>query len=215
MKRILLFVLFVLLFNVKLQAQEAHFGAKGGLNVSTIVGDFTTGINPRLSGHIGVFINYDFSEKFSFQPELLYSSQGFRFNTDLAFIESDGQSGNETDFTSVVQQNYLSIPLIGQFRLSDRVDLEFGPQFAFFVNEVIKIKNFDGIDAENVEEKETRSGNFQLDYGIAFGIGVHVTEAFSISPRLYLGIRNRLNNSIGDGQNYNLALQLSMNYMFL
>ena len=205
----------LLLFSMPCSAQDAKFGIKGGLNLATITGDFTEGINPRLSGHIGIFVNYEFSDKLSFQPELLYSSQGFRFNTDLAFIESGSPSGNETDFTSVLRQNYISIPIIAQFRLSDRIALEFGPQIAFLLNEATVIKNFDGIDAQNLNERESRSGNFRLDYGAAVGFLIDITEALSISPRLFLGLRNLTNGQIGDPENNNLVLQLSMNYTFL
>ncbi|MEP3208367.1 MAG: porin family protein [Maribacter sp.] len=196
-------------------AQEPRLGVKGGLTYATIAGDLTEGINPRLSGHLGVFVNFEFSDKFAIQPELLYSSQGFRFNTDLVFIQTANPQINEPDFTTAVQFNYVSIPLIAQFELSDRIAIEFGPQFAFLLNQVTKIKDFDGLDTQNLNERESVSGNFQLDYGAAVGILVHINDRFSVSPRFYLGLRNRLNGAIGNIQNYNAALQLSANYSFL
>ena len=72
MKRILF--LFFLILTIQLKAQDLDFGVKAGLNLSTIVGDFTTGINPRVSGHIGVFLNYEFSgESFSIVKVTLLS----------------------------------------------------------------------------------------------------------------------------------------------
>jgi len=204
-----------LLFPISVASQDARVGIKGGLNYATIAGDLTEGINPRFSGHLGVFVNFEFSDKFAIQPELLYSSQGFRFNTDLAFIQTANPQINEPDFTTAVQFNYLSIPVIAQFGLSDRISVEFGPQFAFLLNQVTKIKDFDGLDSQNLNERESVSGNFQLDYGAAVGILVHINDRFSVSPRFYLGLRNRLNGAIGNVQNYNAALQLSVNYGFL
>ena len=204
-----------LLFPISAASQESRFGLKGGLNYSTIAGDLTEGINPRLSGHIGVFVNFEFSNQFSIQPELLYSSQGFRFNTDLAFIQTANPQVNEPDFTTAVQFNYLSIPVMAQFELNDRIAVEFGPQFAFLLNQVTKIKNFDGRDAQSLNERESISGNFQLDYGAAIGVLVRITDRFSASPRFYLGLRNRLNGAGANLQNYNGALQLSVNYTFL
>lgn len=215
MKGIFLSTFLFLLSPISGVSQESRFGAKGGLNYSTIAGDLTEGINPRLSGHLGVFVNFQFSNKFAIQPELLYSSQGFRFNTDLAFIQTANPQINEPDFTTAVQFNYLSIPLMAQFEISDRFAVEFGPQFAFLLNQVTKIKNFDGLDAESLNERESISGNFQLDYGVAIGVLVYVTDTFSFSPRFYLGLRNRLNGATGNVQNYNGALQLSVNYTFL
>lgn len=205
----------MLLFPRAVVAQDARFGVKGGANYATIAGDLTEGINPRFSGHLGVYVNFEFSNKFAIQPELLYSSQGFRFNTDLAFIQTANPQLNEPDFTTAVQFNYLSIPLIAQFELSDRFALEFGPQFAFLLNQVTKIKDFDGLDTQNLNERESVSGNFQLDYGAAIGVLLHINDRFSVSPRFYLGLRNRLNGAIGNVQNYNAALQISVNYDFL
>ena len=202
---------FLFIVTANAVAQEPKIGIKGGLNYSTIAGDLTEGINPRLSGHLGVYLNFEFTDKFSIQPELLYSSQGFRYNTDLATIQS-GVSVNNPDFTTAVQLNYLAVPLIVQFELSNRVDLELGPQFAFLLNQVSKVKNFDGTDEQIEEERVSIAGDFQLDYGLAVGVAFNVNEAISISPRLYLGLRNRLNGLGGNLQNYNGALQLSVNY---
>jgi len=208
-----LFILVLTFFTI-CSAQETYFGLKAGLNYSTVFGDLTEGTNPRLSGHFGVFIDFEFSDKFAIQPELLYSSQGFRFNTDLAAIQGN-ITRNEPDFTTAVQFNYLSVPVIAQFGLSNRFSVEFGPQFAFLLNQVTKIKNFDGLDAENLNERESLSGNFQLDYGAAIGILIYISDTFSASSRFYLGLRNRLNGAPGNVQNYNGALQLSVNYSFL
>lgn len=196
-------------------SQETRFGIKAGPNYSTVVGDLTEGINPRFSGHIGVFASFEFSRNFTIQPELLYSSQGFRFNTDLAFIDNFNPVVNDPDFITAVQFNYLSVPVIAQFGLSDRIAVEFGPQFAFLINQVTKIKNFDGNDANSLNERETSPGNFQLDYGAVVGVVFWANESLSFSPRFYLGLRNRLNGALGNIQNYNAALQLSVNYAFL
>ena len=201
-------------FTLTTVAQESKFGIKGGLNYATIAGDLTQGLNPRLSGHFGVFVNFEFSDKFALQPELLYSSQGFRFNTDLAFIQIGNLQDNEPDFTTAVQLNYLTIPLIVQLQLGSRIDLELGPQVGFLLNQVSKIKNFDGLDDNSLEERNSISGDFQLDYGLAAGIAIHIIDSFSITPRFYLGLRNRLNGAPGNLQNYNGALQFSVNYTF-
>ncbi len=208
------FLIAVLFFCNLTNAQEANFGAKVGLNYSTIIGDLTEGINPRLSGNIGVYVNFRFTDQFAIQPELLYASQGFRFNTDLATIDSGDPRINEPDFTTAVQFNYLAIPLIAQFELNNSLAIEVGPQFAFLLNQVSKIKKFDGLDIDNLNERTSVSGNFQLDYGAAVGVLVSISEAFSLSPRLYLGLRNRLNGSPDNIQNYNGSLQLSANYTF-
>ncbi len=195
-------------------AQETTFGLKGGLNYSSVVGDLTDGIKFRFSGHVGLFLEIAFTEKFQLQPELLYSSQGFQFSTDLASIQNGGGStGQENDFRTNVQLNYLTVPILGKFLLNDRYSLEFGPQFGFLLNQVTKIKNLDEQDGTNTNERSSVSGDFQLDYGVAAGVAMRINDNFSLAPRFYIGIRNRL-NGLPNAQNYNVALQFSANYSF-
>lgn len=205
--------LFVFLCHLGM-AQETRFGVKGGFNYSSIVGDLTDGLKFRFSGHGGIFLEVKFSEKFKLQPELMYSSQGFQFSTDLASIENEGSTGEENDFRTNVQLNYLIIPILGKFALNDRLDVEFGPQFGFLLNQVTKIKNLDESSNMDVDRRSSVSGDFQLDYGAVVGLGIGLNENLSLSPRFYVGLRNRLNGLEG-AQNYNASIQLSLDYKFL
>ncbi len=203
---------FFLIAPFKTSSQETNFGVKAGLNYSSIVGDLTDGITFRFSGHGGVFLEIVFSEKFGFQPELLYSSQGFQFSSDLFAIDgNDPADGNK--FRTNVQLNYLTVPLVAKFSLNERYSVEFGPQFGFLLNQVTKIKNLDESNDSLSNGRSTISGNFQSDYGMAVGLGMRLNEEFSLSPRVYLGLRNRLNGIEGNLQNYNVAIQVSLNYI--
>lgn len=205
---------FATLLPIKANSQETRFGLKGGLNYSSIVGDLTDGVKFRLSGHAGVFLELDFSYKFALQPELVYSSQGFQFSSDLSQIDGNPTPGGN-DFRTNVQLNYLTIPILGKFRISEKYVLEFGPQFGFLLNQVTKIKNLDELDDANAKSRNSISGKFQLDYGAAIGLNLRVNDQFSIAPRFYVGLRNRLNGAQGNLQNYNASVQLSVNYLFL
>lgn len=198
--------------NQTISAQEAHFGIKGGFNYSSIVGNLTEGLKFRFSGHGGLFVEIDFSEKFKLQPELLYSSQGFQYSTDLAAIESGGSVGGGNDFRTNVQLNFITVPILGKFSLNDKVNVEFGPQFGFLLNQVIKIKDLDQANVDT-DSRSSVSGDFQLDYGAAVGLGIQLGPQLSLSPRFYVGLRNRL-NALQGAQNYNAAIQLSLNYLF-
>jgi hypothetical protein len=198
----------------KTWGQDYRFGLKGGLNYSSIVGDLTEGLKFRFSGHGGVFLEMRFTDKFALQPEMLYSSQGFQFSTDLAAIQGNLSLAGDNDFRTNVQLNYLTFPIVAQFALNDKVALEFGPQFGFLLNQVTKIKNLDENTATGLARKSTVKGDFQLDYGAAVGVAFQLNDQFSLTPRAYIGIRNRLNGLSGLAQNYNAALQLSLNYKF-
>lgn len=207
-------VLLTCLYCAPLRSQEIHYGAKGGLNYSSIVGDLTEGIKFRLSGHAGLFLRLEFSESFSLQPEVLYVSQGFQYSTDLYSIESEAPPPAGNDFRTNVQLNYLVVPLLGKFALNERYSVHFGPQFGFLLNQVTKIKSLDEPDGINAKSKSSTSGKFLLDYGVAAGIEIKLDTQFSMTPRFYLGLRNRLNGRDDNLQNYNVSLQLSLNYIF-
>lgn len=194
---------------IGVQSQETHLGVKGGFNYSSIVGDLTDGLKFRFSGHGGVFLEIDFYGNFKLQPEVLYSSQGFQYSTDLAAIQTNGSVGEENDFRTNVQLNYITVPILGKFVLNERIDIVFGPQFGFLLNQVTKNKNLD--QNSNIERRSTVSGDFQLDYGAAVGLGIKLNDYLSLSPRFYIGLRNRL-NALQGAQNYNAAIQLSLNY---
>ncbi len=208
------FLLLTCFYFVPLQSQDVHYGAKAGANYSSVVGDLTDGVKFRLSGHAGIFLQFEFSEGFTLQPELLYVSQGFQYSSDLFSIESEAPLPAGNDFRTNVQLNYLAIPVLGTFALNERYSVHFGPQFAFLLNQVTKIKSLDEPDGINAKSKASTSGKFLLDYGVAAGIDIKFGTNISMTPRFYLGLRNRLNGREDNLQNYNVSLQLSINYIF-
>lgn len=208
-----LLALLLVLNTICALSQENRFGIKAGFNYSSVVGDLTEGLKFRFSGHAGVFMEFDLSERLKFQPELLYSSQGFQFSSDLASIENPGTSTNQNDFRNNVQLNFLTIPLLMKFGINDRLDAQVGPQFGFLINQVIKTKNLNESNSDS-DDKSVRNGDFQLDYGAALGLGIKLNENFALSPKAYIGLRNRLNGLGGNAYNVNVALQLSLGYVF-
>jgi hypothetical protein len=197
----------------KLHGQDSRLGVKAGLNYSSVVGDLTDGIKFRLSGHAGLFLESRFTDKFALQTELLYSSQGFQVSSDLLSIENGGNPLDENDFRTNVLLNYLTVPVLGKFALNAEFDVVFGPQFGFLLNQVSKIKNLDQRDETIPGNRQSVSGRFQLDYGVLAGISYHINQAISVESRFYIGLRNRLNGLDGTLQNYNVAIQVSANYI--
>ena len=210
----MLLSLFCFLFTFNSIAQETHFGVKAGLNYSSVVGDLTEGLKFRFSGHGGVYVESEVSDKFALQIALLYSSQGFQFSSDLQSIQTGGNTFDQSDIRTNVQLNYLTVPVLGKFALSDKIAVEFGPQFGFLLNQVSKIKNLDQRDDTIPENRTSISGEFQLDYGVVAGLDFELTDSISLEPRFYIGLRNRLNGLGGNIQNYNAAIQVSVNYAF-
>ncbi|WP_461532288.1 porin family protein [Sinomicrobium sp.] len=110
-------------------AQNLHFGAKGGVNfasISDVDADGRTGFHLGLVGEVGL-------GKFSIQPEVLYSAQGLK---DLNL-------------------DYLNIPVLAKYYVVQNFSLMAGPQFGFNTkdDDISEIKSFDMGGAVGVEYK--------------------------------------------------------------
>lgn len=127
MKKLVLVTVIAILGFANVNAQEIKFGAKAGLNFAFITGDNTGNFNPTTDFNFGLLAEVTISEKFSFQPELIYSRQGCN-----------------------VALNYLNVPLMGKYYLTKGLSLEAGPQIGFLLSakkNKIDVKNsFNTID---------------------------------------------------------------------
>ncbi len=60
------------------------------------------------------------SEKFAFQPELLYSAQGSDYDDE--------------DFSGSVKADYLNVPLMAKYYVGEGFSLEAGPQVGLLLS---------------------------------------------------------------------------------
>lgn len=116
MKKLLLFTILSILVLTAVNAQDFRFGAKVGLNISTFTGDSFTGFDTRASFHIGGLIEVPISEKFSVQPELLYSEKGSDF------------------FNLETRLSYLDIPVMAKYHIIKGLSAELGPVASILLN---------------------------------------------------------------------------------
>ena len=203
-----------LLFGSNLIAQEIDFGIKVGPNLSIVSGDLTENYNPRLGYHFGGFAEIEFSDKFSFQPEILYNSMGFILDSSIESFQNFGEpGGDEISFKSAQRSNFLSIPLALKLRFNSRLALEFGPQGSFLLNSVSKLKEAQGFESNG--DRNSVSGDFKFDYGAVLGFGYSLNNKMSLQLRYYHGFSDIFENRIDNFKNYHRALQLSFGYKFL
>ena len=157
--------LFILLMSVStVNAQMLKFGLKAGANFSNLEGDNVDG-STYTSFHFGAVVELKLLENLSVQPELLYSSQGTKVNSD-AFDD--------------INYNYITVPVLAKFYLtSKKLSLEAGPQFSFLVN-------------ENVEDQfEGKT----FDFGLAGGLGYNITDNVFVQARYIAGLTEASKNA--------------------
>lgn len=193
MKKLIFLVAFAA-FALGAYAQNVSLGAKAGLNVATISGDGTDGIDPIIAFHVGAVSEFPISEKFSIQPELLYSAQGAEDTADGMTVKA--------------KLNYLNIPVMGKYYFTDAFSLEVGPQIGFLLKAEVEVDNV-SVDAKDLFKN--------TDFGLNFGVGYKLNNGLNFSARYNLGLSN-INDFDDEGEdlkNQNSVFQVSIGYFFL
>lgn len=188
------FIIVLLSFPIQVFGQ-AEFGIKAGLNVSDIV--MTNYINPDVESDLrlkpgiqgGFFIIGTLTERVGMAAELLYVNKGVRAN------------GN-------INLHYINVPLLVEYRLSDMVFGEIGPELGYMVSATSDYGNaastyhnkFDvGLDGG------FRLATRKINFGLRYCVGM-----FSVREPI------QFNSSSGvEKIKYqNRSLQLSVGYKF-
>ena len=185
MKKVLLTAVAIFGFGFA-NAQEVKFGIKAGVNMATLTGDSADNLDSKIGFHVGGFAEFKVSEKFSVQPEVLFSTQG---------AKADGGS---------LDINYINIPVMAKFYATPEFSLEAGPQLGFLVSAE---SNPDSGSSTDVKEflKST-------DFGVNLGAGYQFTENFSAGLRYNLGLSNMAEEE--NVEFMNSVFSLSLGYRF-
>jgi len=188
MKKLLLCAAVAVFAFANVNAQEVKFGAKAGVNFASIGGDDTDDVDGLTSFHVGGVAEIMFSDKFSFQPELLYSEKGF--------------SVDDIDY----KLNYISLPLMAKYYVAEGFSIEAGPQVGFLMS----AKATDGDDDVDIDDVIS-----SVDFGVGVGVGYKLDSGLNFAARYNLGLSN-INDFEGsdDFKNQNNVIQLSVGYMF-
>ncbi|WP_280139524.1 porin family protein [Aquimarina amphilecti] len=168
----------------------ARAGFKGGINYSSILGD-ADDISGRVSIHLGAVVEYPISSKFYVQGELLYSAQGYK-------VEVAGQEQK-------ISLNYISLPIITKFYVTDKISLETGPQFSILTT----------VGNDEVADNDPFFDSFNdFDFSWALGAGYKLESGLFFQLRYNLGLTNINDTAIIDVTNRNSVAQLSVGYLF-
>jgi len=190
MKKISLFAL-ILSFGTMVNAQEASFGLKAGLNVSTLSNSDGGERGSRLGLHAGALAHIHLTHKLALQPEIVYSSQGAKYTV------LDGEHS--------LALNYINIPLQLQYMFNNGFRLQTGPQVGFLVGVNDKL---DGDETGIFTSDDFKT----VDFAWSAGLGYLTYSGIGVDARYNFGISN-----INDAQNAtvrNNVFQIGLFYMF-
>lgn len=208
-----------LFISVLTQAQDAKakYGIKGGVNLSTITGrEIFDKNNPRISFHVGGFVEIPLSEVFSLQPELLYSQQGSRFIQTIEFRGGANEAPVFLDINYDLNLNYITVPLLAKYYISERFNFNLGPQIAYLLTAKQKSNFLAQTQGESETQSDIKDGYKDLDFSVKIGAEYcFKSEIFlEVSYGLSLVKINEFENIIENNAQRNSVFQLSIGYKF-
>jgi hypothetical protein len=172
-----------------------------GIAGTQVAGDTYSGFH-KAGLFAGGFVNLQISPRSIFQMELEFFMKGSRQNPD--------PDKNEYD-VYIFRTNYVEMPLLYQFVINNRFQVEVGPSLGFFTNYYEELN----------DQPITKNPPARVSYQINVGLYVALTQKLKVNIRTnnsFLNIRS--DNATGDvyrifdyGQ-YNDCLVLSLFYQF-
>ncbi|WKL45797.1 porin family protein [Flavobacterium pectinovorum] len=150
MKKIILCAIAVMAFGFA-NAQKTRFGVKGGLNIATIGG--ADRADALIGFQLGGFAEINIWKKLYIQPELLFSTQGAKF---------DRYNGDRN-----INLSYINIPVVAKYYITKQFSVEAGPQLGLLVS------------SKNIEDEKSVDAGFNLGAGYNFtdnfSVGIRYT----------------------------------------
>ena len=160
-------------------AQNAKFGLKAGVNVSDLKWEAQEDLDNRIGLHVGLLAHIHLSPQWGLQPEVQYSTEGAKMNT------------NTTAGEYVWKNDYINIPLMLQYMFDNGFRLEAGPQLGLMVN---SDDNGDIFKSTNL--------------GVGFGLNYLTYSGFGVGGRYILGLSKINEDVTGEIKSRNIQLSL-------
>lgn len=183
-KSILVIAIALFGFNVASAQESPLFGVKGGINLSNFSGDGIDSYNNpsgRTAFNLGLLAEIPLSDRFSIQPEVLYSGQGY----DIA----DRNDANDIEY----QLDYINVPVLAKFYVTDGLSLEAGPQVGFLVNSEIDYNPSNPNDNNSISLNEDQFNT--VDLSVALGASYKFNGGFFVSARYNAGLSDIYDDS--------------------
>lgn len=198
MKKVILAAFVLGSTTIAFAQQQVKFGPKAGLNFANLSGLDNTEM--KTGFHVGAVTEIKFNEKFSIQPEVVYSAQGAK-NTATVPVLGEVKSTWNND--------YINIPIMAKYYIVDGFSVEAGPQVGFLVKSEAKIEN------GNSSVKDDTKDDFKsTDFGLGFGLAYDLPVGMFVNARYNLGLSDIRNNTSSGDAIKNNVIQVGIGYKF-
>lgn len=141
---------------------QTQFGFKVGFDMTNFWGENVEhGMKP--SYQFGVLMEHHFTDKLAISPEVVFASQGGKFD-DITY-----------------NTNYINVPVMLKYYVSPNFSIDFGPQLG--VNVYSKL-SADGID----DALDLKDATKDIDFGLGLGGTYNLTENAFVQARYTMGL---------------------------
>ena len=206
MKKILTIIAIVLAFATNGLAQDFTLGARVGMNVANILGDYGDS-DAKLGLKLGVVGCFPLADDIYLEPGIYYSPKGTKHEWSAAGVNCK----------NVCNLNYLEIPLNGVYKYEINSNLtvrgHFGPYFGFGMFGKTKYEE-DGKVISKYKNFSSKSGqkNYNsFDFGLNFGAGIEFSVCY-LGVQYGIGITNLNKNDDAKFRNGVFAVEFGVNF---
>lgn len=216
-------VLMTLCFHLSLKAQNIQFGVKAGLNVAG-VSNFGTMMNealdlsdqnmslktkPLMGFHGGLLVRIPVSEKFSIQPEVYYSMQGYASRATYGVSMSGFDTSIKMDLN--YKLSYIAIPVLAQYEVAPGFRLEAGPRLGILTSAKITAKAQGASNSQDAKE-----GTKSIDLSGAVGAHYELSSLpLGFYIRYNIGFTDVIKDNDSDKKFKNQVGQVGVFFKFL
>lgn len=215
MKRTLLSVFAVIAFVTSTNAQ-VKLGVKAGANLAHMISsDEDIELENRLSFHFGGYLELLITDKFSIQPEMVYSGQGGK--AEYSGIEEEMGFTYTYSIKEKVRLSYLNIPVLFKFRATDKFYIGGGPQMGLLLSAKTNVTSTftgSGISESTSGQMNIKDELNQVDVSVLIGAGVEMENGLNFSVRYNYGLTDIAEENDGDPVR-NSVLQATLGFTIL
>jgi hypothetical protein len=202
MKKTLLIISLTILTITTAKSQEKiQFGVQGGINFTNLTSnDLLYNDKYKTGFQIGALVEIPFGEKFSLQPEILYSTQGSKGIVPIIYIPGPGFPIPEPTYGKF-RLDYIIIPVLAKIYLNKNFSLEIGPSFNFLINDELEFNSYKKSDLAN---------NFE--FGGEIGLSYKIKSRFITNAKYFRGFSDVLKSDLEEPKNYGFTIGIG--YLF-
>lgn len=158
----------------QMSMESIEVGARAGYNYSSLRGDTAKDLDTkgRSGYHAGLFVEVPISERFSIQPEVVYSTQGAKWEGATGDVELKTQN--------------INVPVLAKIYVADGFNVQVGPQVGFNTG---ADWDYDG-KLIHLTDKIDDDALSSVNFGAVVGAGYKMAEGLTIDARYNFGLTN-------------------------